>query len=261
MSIAGALLARGGFRLYVNDYHGHVVRAAGVEGSGDQASGRLFGVARASARISPILASGTMSERPSEHRRKRSPASTGRTAVSTSTSSSAPRARVMRFFWGCSAAWSLVRSPLRTSSATSEWSSVTGLKLAAAQQVRPRVSDVRDLGHRLIAGAAEAHGDDGRPHPGEPLVAPAGGEDPAVRLPYGGLEGGSGLEALEHVYGDAARHLPGSKPPMPSATANSVSSRPSPTSSASSLLARTFPASVAPKGSRNSIALETTLRT
>ena len=56
------------------------------------------------ARISPMPPSGTMSERPSEHSRRRSPASTGSTEVSTSTSSSAPRALVIRFFCGCSAA-------------------------------------------------------------------------------------------------------------------------------------------------------------
>src|SRR5215217_1883908 len=75
-----------------------------------------------------------------------------------------------------------------------------GPQAPAAQQVRPRVSDVSDLGNRFIAGAAEPHGHDGRPHPGEPLVAPAGGEDTAVGLAYGGLEGGSGLELFEHVF-------------------------------------------------------------
>ena len=84
---------------------------------------------------------------------------------------------------------------------------MTGLSFAVPQQVRARVPDVRDLGPRLPAGAAEANRDDGRPHPGEPLVALADGEDPAVRLLYGGLEGGPGLELPEHVDGDVARHL------------------------------------------------------
>ncbi len=84
-----------------------------------------------------------------------------------------------------------------------------GLHLAVAHEVGPRVPDVRHLGHGLRLRPPEADGDHRRPHAGELLVAPAGGQDPAVRLPYRLLEGVVGSQVLEHVYGDGARNLPG----------------------------------------------------
>src|SRR3712207_439158 len=84
-----------------------------------------------------------------------------------------------------------------------------GAQLAAAQEVSPRVPDVRDLSHRLPVRPPEADRHHRRPHPGEPLVAPAGGEYPAVRLPYRLLERGARLELAQDLDSYAARHLPG----------------------------------------------------
>ena len=64
-----------------------------------------------------------------------------------------------------------------------------GFHLAAAHEVGPRVTDVRDLGCGLPLRAAEPYGDDRRAHPRELLVAAARCQYPAVRRRYGRLEG------------------------------------------------------------------------
>ena len=72
-----------------------------------------------------ISCSESMSERPSEQRRKRSPGRASRVNTSASTDGSVPTAFVIAERCGCRSASSGVRTPLSTSSATSEWSVVT----------------------------------------------------------------------------------------------------------------------------------------
>src|SRR5918999_706830 len=72
-----------------------------------------------------IVSSSTMSVSPSEQMRNRSPGSGRISKVSTSTSASVPTARVITERCGCDSASSSEILPLRTSSATSEWSSVS----------------------------------------------------------------------------------------------------------------------------------------
>ena len=64
--------------------------------------------------------------------------------TSTSTSASVPSARVITERCGCTSASSGESSPRRTSSATSEWSSVSCSSLPVAQAVGARVADVAD---------------------------------------------------------------------------------------------------------------------
>ena len=80
---------------------------------------------RRSSRISRMASSVTIAVRPSEQIMNRSPGSAGMQKTSTSTSGSVPRARVMTERCGWISASSGESLPLRTSSATKEWSSVS----------------------------------------------------------------------------------------------------------------------------------------
>src|SRR5215211_5292631 len=189
-----------------------------------------------------------MSESPSEQSRMRSPATMGSTAVSTSTSSSAPRARVMRFFWGCSAAWSLVRSPLRTSSATSEWSSVIGFMSPPRTRYALESPTCATSATGSLCVPPNLMATTVVPIPESfSSVRPA-----ATILRFASVmavrKGSSGWRPLSTSTARELASSPASKPPMPSATTKSVSSLPSPTSRASSLFWRTLPASVTPNG-------------
>ena len=83
------------------------------------------------------------SGRPSRagRRRRRAPATVN---ASTSTSGSVPSARVITERCGCTSASAGDSSPRRTSSATSEWSSVSCSSSPVAEQVGARVADVAD---------------------------------------------------------------------------------------------------------------------
>ena len=72
-----------------------------------------------------ICVSSTIEVSPSEHSRKTSPSRSATVWRSTSTTGSGPSARVMIDFCGCSDASSAVSLPWRSSSSTSEWSSVS----------------------------------------------------------------------------------------------------------------------------------------
>src|SRR5918998_4938490 len=84
-----------------------------------------------------------------------------------------------------------------------------GLQLPAAQKVRSGVSDVRDLGYRLLPGSAETHRHHGGPHTLESRVSPGRGEDAAVGLPYGVFQRVRRPDVFEDVDRDGARDLPG----------------------------------------------------
>ena len=88
-----------------------------------------------------------------------------RVKTSTSTSASVPSARVITERCGCTAASSGDSSPRRTSSATSEWSSVSCSSVAVAQQVGARVADVadRDLAVALTASPPSSSSPSPRP--------------------------------------------------------------------------------------------------
>ena len=90
------------------------------------ARGRASRSSRSRARGSPrSRRSSTMSESPSEQRRKTSPGCGRIVNASTSTSGSVPSARVITERCGWTSASAADSSPRRTSSATSEWSSVS----------------------------------------------------------------------------------------------------------------------------------------
>jgi hypothetical protein len=80
---------------------------------------------RPSSSVLAISSSPSIVVRPSEQSRKTSPASAGTLKASTSTSGSVPSARVITERCGWLSASSADSLPLRTSSATSEWSSVS----------------------------------------------------------------------------------------------------------------------------------------
>ncbi len=80
---------------------------------------------RCSSIASRIAASPTIEVRPSEQSRNTSPGCDSIVYVSTSTSGSVPRARVITERCGCDSASSGESLPLRISSATSEWSCVS----------------------------------------------------------------------------------------------------------------------------------------
>ncbi len=82
-------------------------------------------------------------------------------------------------------------------------------KFIAPHQVRPRIPDMRDLGHRSLLRPPETSGNDGRPHPGQTLIAFGRSTYPAVRLLDNALEGVLRGHFLECVYGHPASDLPG----------------------------------------------------
>ena len=79
---------------------------------------------------------------------------------------------------GCVSASSGVSRPLRTRSATSEWSSVSCSSSPFADPVRPRVADVPDRDAALV----DERRRDRRPHAGRARVLARAVVDPPVRL-------------------------------------------------------------------------------
>ena len=86
----------------------------------------------------------TIDESPSLQIRKTSPGCASTENASTSTSGSVPSARVITERCGCTSASPGDSSPRRTSSATSEWSSVSCSSVPSAQEVGARVADVAE---------------------------------------------------------------------------------------------------------------------
>ena len=125
------------------------------------------------------------------------------------TSASAPSARVITLRWGWLSASSAVMLPRRTSSATTEWSSVTWRSVAVAPEVGARVAHV----HHVEAAVAQHRRGHRRAHPALVRVvaghAPdraVGALDRALRTVVGAAPGPS---AADRVDGHLGRDLAG----------------------------------------------------
>ena len=158
----------------------------------------------ACASTSAMAASGTYDERPSLQSSTTSPSSRSTWTTSASTLASAPSARVITLRWGWVSASSRVMLPRRTSSATTEWSSVTWRSVAVAPQVRARVADV----HHVEPAVVEHRGGEGGAHPG--LVRVVAGEAPDRAV--GPLHGAADVALVDGPHQPADRvdrHLGG----------------------------------------------------
>ena len=143
--------------------------------------------------------------------------------ASTSTSGSVPSARVITERCGCTSASAGDSSPRRTSSATSEWSSVSCSRRFVAEEVRARVADVTDRNERRRgrrARRSSSFPSRRRPRRSSRARARAGllpGSARSTRLsppPLASL-------SFSAAAASADATSPACAPPMPSAIANS----------------------------------------
>ena len=164
--------------------------------------------------------------------------------VSTSTSGSVPSARVITERCGWTSASAGDSSPRRTSSATSEWSSVELLEPAAAQQVRARVADVAER-NRAVGSTRATVIVVPMPEAAASLVARSWTRRFASRTSWRRAASPPRVRRWLSRSAAAARPeatSPACAPPMPSATANSGGAQ----TKASSLRRRLRPVSVSP---------------